>query len=103
MSVLIDSRPTCSRTSRACSCPARIGLCCHGHAWTQGPEPNQPPLCSRRSGTGQSVLANRVEAMQKPPHASPRESTEAMVRNIGRELPEIEQALHPRHADPCAD
>jgi hypothetical protein len=31
--------------------------------------------------------------MQKPPHASPRESTEAMVRNIGRELAEIEQAL----------
>jgi hypothetical protein len=31
-----------------------------------------------------------VEAMQKPPHATPREGTEAMVRNIGRELPEIE-------------
>jgi hypothetical protein len=33
----------------------------------------------------------RVEAMQKPPCSSPSESTEAMVRNIGRELAEIEQ------------
>ncbi len=41
--------------------------------------------------------------MQKPPHTIPRESTKAMVRNIGRELAEIEQALHPRDADPCAD
>ena len=31
--------------------------------------------------------------MQKPPRSSPRESTEAMVRNIGRELAEIEQAM----------
>jgi hypothetical protein len=31
--------------------------------------------------------------MQKPPHATPRESTEVMVRNIGRELAEIEQAI----------
>jgi hypothetical protein len=31
--------------------------------------------------------------MQKPPHTSPRESTEAMVRNISRELAEIEQAI----------
>ena len=31
--------------------------------------------------------------MQKPPHAIPRESTEAMVRSIGRELAEIEQAI----------
>jgi hypothetical protein len=31
--------------------------------------------------------------MQKPPHTSPRESTEAMVRNSGRELAEIEQAI----------
>jgi len=29
--------------------------------------------------------------MQKPPRYSPRESTEAMVRDIGRELAEIEQ------------
>lgn len=41
--------------------------------------------------------------MQKQPHETPREGTEGMVRNIGRELAEIEQALHPRHADPCAD
>jgi hypothetical protein len=31
--------------------------------------------------------------MQKPPTSTPRESTEAMVRNIGRELAEIEQAI----------
>jgi hypothetical protein len=34
-----------------------------------------------------------MEAMQKPPPSTPRESTEAMVRNIGRELAEIEQAI----------
>jgi len=28
--------------------------------------------------------------MQKQPHETPRESTKAMVRNIGRELAEIE-------------
>ena len=31
--------------------------------------------------------------MQKPRRSAPRESTEAMVRNIGRELAEIEQAI----------
>ena len=31
--------------------------------------------------------------MQTPPRPTPRESTEAMVRNIGRELTEIEQAI----------
>ena len=31
--------------------------------------------------------------MQKPPVPTPRETTEAMVRNIGRELVEIEQAI----------
>jgi hypothetical protein len=31
--------------------------------------------------------------MQAPPRPTPRESTEAMVRNIGRELVEIEQAI----------
>jgi hypothetical protein len=31
--------------------------------------------------------------MQKPPVPTPRETTEAMVRNIGRELAEIEQAI----------
>jgi len=35
----------------------------------------------------------RVEPMQTPPPSSPRESTEAMVRHIGRELAEIEQAI----------
>ena len=31
--------------------------------------------------------------MQTSPRPTPRESTEAMVRNIGRELAEIEQAM----------
>ena len=31
--------------------------------------------------------------MNTPPRPSPRESTEAMVRNIGRELAEIERAM----------
>ena len=35
----------------------------------------------------------KVETMQKPHRSAPRESTEAMVRNIGRELAEIEQAI----------
>jgi hypothetical protein len=31
--------------------------------------------------------------MQTPPLPTPRETTEAMVRNIGRELAEIQQAI----------
>ena len=31
--------------------------------------------------------------MQRPPQPTPRETTEAMVRNIGRELAEIQQAI----------
>jgi hypothetical protein len=31
--------------------------------------------------------------MQRPPKPTPRENTEAMVRNIGRELAEIQQAI----------
>ena len=31
--------------------------------------------------------------MQTPPRPTPRETTETMVRNIGRELAEIEQAM----------
>jgi hypothetical protein len=31
--------------------------------------------------------------MQTPPSPTPRETTEAMVRNIGRELAEIESAI----------
>lgn len=31
--------------------------------------------------------------MQTPPRPTPRETTEVMVRNIGRELAEIEQAI----------
>jgi hypothetical protein len=41
--------------------------------------------------------------MQKPPHATPRESTEAMVRNIGRELAEIEQAIDHCRGDCVAE
>jgi hypothetical protein len=39
------------------------------------------------------MTAARVDSMQTPPRPTPRESTEAMVRNIGRELAEIEQAI----------
>jgi hypothetical protein len=39
------------------------------------------------------MAAARVEPMQTPPRPTPRESTEVMVRNIGRELTEIEQAI----------
>ena len=45
----------------------------------------------------------RVERMQTPPHPSPRESTEAMVRNIGRELAEIEQAIGRCRGDAVAE
>jgi hypothetical protein len=31
--------------------------------------------------------------METPPRPTPRETTEAMVRNIGRELAEIQQAM----------
>ena len=41
--------------------------------------------------------------MQKPPRSSPRESTEAMVRNIGRELAEIEQAIERFRGDLLAE
>jgi len=41
--------------------------------------------------------------MQKPPRSSPRESTEAMVRNIGRELAEIEQAIERLRGDLLAE
>jgi hypothetical protein len=34
-----------------------------------------------------------VELMQRPPRPTPRETTEAMVRNIGSELAEIQQAI----------
>jgi len=41
--------------------------------------------------------------MQKPPRSSPRESTEAMVRNIGRELAEIESAMERCRGDLLAE
>jgi hypothetical protein len=45
--------------------------------------------------------------MQKPPcatpRATPRESTEVMVRNIGRELAEIEQAIGRCRGDRVAE
>ena len=41
--------------------------------------------------------------MQKPPRSSPRESTEAMVRNIGRELGELRAALARSHGDRVAE
>ena len=44
-----------------------------------------------------------LEAMQKTPRSSPRESTEAMVRNIGRELAEIESAMERCRGDLLAE
>jgi hypothetical protein len=41
--------------------------------------------------------------MQTPPPSSPRETTEAMVRNIGRELAEIEQAIGRCRGDVVAE
>ena len=41
--------------------------------------------------------------MQTPPPFSPRETTEAMVRNIGRELAEIEQAMRRCRGDLVAE
>jgi len=38
-------------------------------------------------------VAARVELMQTPPRPTRRETTQAMVRNIGQELAEIEQAI----------
>ncbi len=45
----------------------------------------------------------RVEPMQIPPQPTPRESTEAMVRNIDRELAEIEQAIRQCRGDLVAE
>ena len=39
------------------------------------------------------MAAARVQPMQTLPRPTPRESTEAMVRHIGRELADIEQAI----------
>jgi hypothetical protein len=41
--------------------------------------------------------------MQTPPQPTPRESTVAMVRNIGRELAEIEQAIRQCRGDLVAE
>jgi len=45
----------------------------------------------------------RVEPMQTTPRQTPRESTEAMVRNICRELAEIEQAISRCKGDRIAE
>ena len=44
-----------------------------------------------------------MEPMQIPLRPSPRESTEAMVRNIVRELAEIEQAISCCRGDRVAE
>jgi hypothetical protein len=44
-----------------------------------------------------------VEPMQIPLRPSPRETTEAMVRNIARELAEIEQAISRCKGDRIAE
>ena len=41
--------------------------------------------------------------MQTPPVPTPRETTEAMVRNIGRELAEIEQGISRCRGDLVAE
>ena len=41
--------------------------------------------------------------MDRPPRPTPRETTEAMVRNIGRELAEIEQAMGRCRGDAVAE
>ncbi|MFN9870481.1 MAG: hypothetical protein ACK55E_03470 [Cyanobacteriota bacterium] len=41
--------------------------------------------------------------MQTPPRPTPRESTEAMVRNIGRELAKIEQGMRRCRGDLVAE
>ena len=45
----------------------------------------------------------RVELMQAPLRPTPRETTEAMVRNIGRELAEIEQKMARCRGDALAE
>jgi hypothetical protein len=45
----------------------------------------------------------RVEPMQTTSRQTPRESTEAMVRNIDRELAEIEQAIRQCRGDLVAE
>ena len=47
--------------------------------------------------------AARVELMPTPPRPTPRENTEAMVRNICRELAEIEQAFSRCRGDRIAE
>ena len=49
------------------------------------------------------MAAARVKPMQTPPRPTPRESTEAMVRNIDRELAEIEQAIRQCRGDLIAE
>ena len=41
--------------------------------------------------------------MDKPPKPIPRETTETMVRNIGRELAEIKQAIGRSRGDAAAE
>ncbi|MFN5116648.1 MAG: hypothetical protein ACK5FE_14225 [Cyanobacteriota bacterium] len=41
--------------------------------------------------------------MERPPRPTPRETTEAMVRNIGRELAEIERAIDRCRGDRIAE
>jgi hypothetical protein len=49
------------------------------------------------------MAAARVKPMQTPPRPTPCESTEAMVRNIDRELAEIEQAIRQCRGDLVAE
>jgi hypothetical protein len=49
------------------------------------------------------MLPAQWEAMDKPPKPTPRETTETMVRNIGRELAEIKQAIGRSRGDAAAE
>jgi len=51
----------------------------------------------------QHLPGGRVEPMQNPFRPSPRETTEAMVRHIARELAEIEQAISHCRGDRVAE
>jgi hypothetical protein len=44
-----------------------------------------------------------MQSMLTPPRPTPRESTEAMVSNIGREVMEIEQAMARCHGNAVAE
>jgi len=59
------------------------------------------PRCE--STTAPLTRCSRMELMQTPSRPTPRETTEAMARNIARELTEIEQAMARCRGDAVAE